>query len=177
MKNGLHKQSELTAEQLREVLDYDPATGEFRWKRSRYAQRIGTLAGSTLPAGYRTLVVNRSQYLAHRLAWLFMTGSWPEHTVDHRNGRRDDNRWHNLRHATMGENSQNKRRALRRNTGGLLGVSFCSERGNWRAMIMANGKSHYLGRYPTKEEAHEVYLKAKERLHPFQTLVPAQEAA
>lgn len=168
MKASLHKQAMLTAEALRELLSYDPANGEFRWKRSR--ARTGMVAGVVRCNGYRVIVIGKLQFLAHRLAWLYMTGGWPLMAVDHRNGDRDDNRWHNLREASTGENLQNQRHAHKRNVGGVLGVSWCAERDNWRAMIMVNGKRHFLGRYKNKDDAEQAYLRAKVDLHPFQTI-------
>ena len=161
----------LTAEQLREVVDYDPATGEFRWKANR-KDRIGRAVGRIQSGGYRQILIGETRYMAHRLAWLYMTGAWPAHTVDHRNGIRDDNRWHNLRDATQGENCQNQRQAHANSKSGMLGASWHAPSRKWMATIKVNGKKYFLGRFTTREAAHQAYLDAKARLHPFQTIVP-----
>jgi hypothetical protein len=80
---------------LRELLSYDPKTGMFTWRiRSARRVHIGDVAGGVNGRGYLTIRVDGRQYLAHRLAFLHMTGSWPkkEH-IDHINMDRADNRW------------------------------------------------------------------------------------
>lgn len=90
----------LTAERLREVLEYDPAIGVFRWLIKPCGQiSIGDIAGCRHGEGYVQIRVIGRIYLAHRLAWLYMTGEWPISLIDHRNLDRSDNRWSNLREA------------------------------------------------------------------------------
>jgi hypothetical protein len=107
-------------------------------------------------------------YYAHRLAFLYMTGEWPPNEVDHLNGIRDDNRWANLRLATVSLNRQNQRRPRRDNTTGYLGVMVNGA--GFAARIMVDGKKFNLGTFKTPQEAHEVYLTAKRRLHKGGTL-------
>jgi hypothetical protein len=64
-------------------------------------------------------------YREHRLAWLYMTGEWPTHEIDHINGDRVDNRFCNLREATASENRWNSRKRVN-NTSGYKGVSWDS---------------------------------------------------
>jgi hypothetical protein len=98
---------------LRRILAYDPDTGDFRWRlrsdrdHSWNMRHVGGLAGSTLPIGYRYVNIRKKLLLAHRLAWLWMTGQWPVDQIDHINGDRVDNRWCNLRLATQKQNSAN----------------------------------------------------------------------
>jgi hypothetical protein len=61
--------------------------------------------------------------LAHRVAWALVTGAWPAEDIDHKNGRKDDNRFDNLRLASKRLNQENLRRAQKNNPWGLLGVS------------------------------------------------------
>lgn len=104
-----HNQSELTAAQLRDVLDYDPETGIFRWKEGgRGKVKAGAIAGSPCHnRGYRLMCVNYTRFLAHRLAWLYVHGEWPSGEVDHINGRTDDNSIGNLRVVTRLQNTWN----------------------------------------------------------------------
>lgn len=157
------KKSTLTAERLREVLHYEPETGEF----SRCSgTRAGKPVGRIRPDGYLVISVDNSLHLAHRLAWLHVHSAWPSGRIDHINGNPTDNRLANLREATNGENMQNQRRAHRNNQTGMLGVHYHEENGNYVAQIRVDGKVRHIGSYRTDEEAHYAYLQAKRRLHP-----------
>lgn len=159
---------DITAERLRSVLDYDKETGLFTWKqRISTRVRIGDVAGTTDAAGYVIVTVDGARYRAHRLAWLYMYGTWPEVTIDHKNGGRGRNQADNLREASLSENQQN--RALNRNNkSGFLGVSWQENAAKWKAAIGLRGKKIYLGLFDSAEQAYEAYLKAKSSLHTFQ---------
>jgi DNA-directed RNA polymerase specialized sigma24 family protein len=94
-------ESDLTAARLRELLDYDPITGVFTW-RSR-------------PSRYRFIEIDGWTYKASRLAWLWMTGSWPKGQIDHANLKKDDDRWTNLREAPSQSAQSANRGRLRKN--------------------------------------------------------------
>ncbi len=165
--------STLTAERLREMLDYCPETGVFRWRVSNSRRAVaGAMAGAVSEksaTAYLRIAIEGRRYYAHHLAWLHVHGVWPKHRLDHINTDRMDNRIANLREATAAENPQNQRRAHSHNKAGLLGVSETPS-GRYAASIKAGGKRRYLGRYATPEEAHAAYLKAKQEMHPFGTL-------
>jgi hypothetical protein len=102
----------MTPEQLRHNLTYDPLTGLWFWNirvgRGRNAKKSGDPAGYTDPDGYvRIIPDGERKYYAHRLAFFYMLGRWPEAQVDHINRVRNDNRWENLREATIRENLWN----------------------------------------------------------------------
>lgn len=159
----------LTAERLREVLDYDPDTGVFRWRVTRGGMRAGDVAGTVDKRdGRRTVHIEDRGYFAHRLAFLWMTGEWPAGVVDHRDGAAANNAWANLRHVTVGINNQNRVTPSRRNSTGLLGASRVSgaDKGRYRAHIKLDGKQRHLGCFDTPEQAHAAYIIAKMRLHP-----------
>jgi hypothetical protein len=157
----------ITQSELIRLLDYNPNTGQFRWKvnHSTRAKQNG-LAGRKHNKGYWTIRINNKDYLAHRLAWLWMTGSWPINTIDHINGIRNDNRLCNLREATHAEQKQNvvKRK---NNKSQYTGVSFCKKRQLWRSDIWLNYKQIFLGYFDTAEQAAEAYKAAKEKYHTF----------
>ena len=160
----------LSAERLRQLFSYDPETGVFiRVANSgaRYRNRkIGQIAGWKDARGYVVFRVENSKYMAHRLAWLYMTGHWPKQFIDHINGMKSDNRFANLREADDFINAQNIRQANRASQSGLLGASFKPEmKKPWAAQIQVNGRMKRLGFYDTAEEAHAAYLKAKRQLH------------
>ena len=157
-------------DRLQKLLDYDPDTGLFTWLvRTNKRIKIGAAAGSPHNEGYRQIKIDGEKHLAHRLAWLWMTGDWPAHQLDHINGIRDDNRWDNLREATQAENNQNM--AMHRdNTSGFMGVCWHRLAGKWMAQIRVAGRSRYLGLFTTPEAAHEAYVAAKSELHTFQPI-------
>lgn len=161
----------LTAERLRYFVAYMPETGGFvrlvaTGQRGRY--KPGSMKEHIKTNGYARVHVDGAMYAAHRLAWLYMHGRWPDGDIDHINGNRNDNRAANLREVTRAENMQNERKARSNNQCGLLGVS--PHGSSWRAQITVNGVSKKLGSFSTPSEAHAVYLKAKRELHPFGTL-------
>lgn len=155
----------ITFEHLREILSYDPETGIFRWIKARGPRSAGAVAGWVKPgAGYIYIRLGTRNYPAHRLAFLYMEGCLPSHTVDHRNGIRDDNRWKNLRHATAAENARNKSVSAA-NKSGYIGVCKPAGRNKWRAQIGANGRNIRLGCFDTREEAARAYEEASRKLH------------
>lgn len=155
----------LTQARLKELLDYDPETGEFRWKETRRARKKGKVAGSICSGGYLQVCVDATLYMAQRLAWLYMTGEWPEFLIDHIDGVRSNNRFVNLRQATNAQNLQNLRASYSTNQLGLLGV--CKAGNRFMANITVDQKRYHLGSFDNPEEAHEAYLAAKRKLHPF----------
>ncbi|QBH20832.1 HNH endonuclease [Alcaligenes faecalis] len=161
----------LTQAMVHEHLSYDSETGLFIRLKSGWKSRIGKIAGIKDSYGYLQIKIDGRRYLAHRLAWLYVHGEWPEKAIDHRNGVRDDNRIVNLRLANSLENGQNQFKAQSDNgRSGLLGVTFDSRREKWVAQIQIEGKNKNLGGFKDPETAHAAYLKAKAELHPFSEL-------
>lgn len=154
----------LTAARVREVLHYDQDTGVFT-RRLRIANcvNVGDVAGGKNPKGYIHIRLDGRQYKAHRLAWLYMTGAFPMHCIDHLDGRRENNAWENLRDVTSAINSQNMRSPHANNVSGFLGVTWTGTR--WRASIKRNGKNYFIGAYKTPELAHSAYIEAKRKFH------------
>ena len=101
----------LTANRLRKVLSYAPATGIFRWKVSASTRApVGTIAGAENGRGYRQIRIDGRPYSASRLAWLYMTGNWPTSAISYINGKPSDTRWANLQKATSPPNRNRPKR-------------------------------------------------------------------
>ena len=143
---------------LREFLSYEPRTGLFRWIKTQSTRiRVGDVAGSFTANGYIQIRFDKRLYLAHRLAVFFMTGEWPEATVDHDD--RANNRWGNLRVASYSQNSGNMAKRPS-NTSGFKGVFYQKGRKRPFAQIMVDGKTIRIGSFDTPEEAAVAYEAA-----------------
>jgi hypothetical protein len=154
----------ITADHLKTILIYNPTTGEFVWKTRQYrSDLIGKRAGSPTNTGYWAIAVDNKKTLAHRLAWLYMTGNPPTDHIDHINGDKLDNRFENLREVTRFGNLQNMRTPTNANNSGFLGVS--AHQGKWRVQIMTNGERIRVSGFNTPEEAHQKYLELKREHH------------
>jgi len=167
----------LTIAHLQECLTYDPVTGVFIWKtrpvehfvtvkasltwNARFAGRV---AGGIDPdEGYRRIQIDGVKYKEHRLAFLFQGRPMPRN-VDHENGRRDDNRWVNLRPATRSQNAHN--RALNKNSSTKVkGVTWVPSRQQYYAQIQVDKKRKNLGFHDTLESAERAVKAAREALH------------
>lgn len=150
---------------VRELLRYDPVSGVFTNAVTRHRRaKAGDIAGSIHKAGgYIEISIDGKRYLAHRLAWLYMMGRWPENHIDHRDGDRKNNAWANLRDASRRINQQNFRHATVANRSGLLGAFRHGTR--FKSSIRVNGLPKHLGYFATAIEAHHAYLRAKREYH------------
>ena len=163
----------LTAARLRELLHYDPETGLFVRKVARTGKgsAVGSTAGSLNSNGYVIIGIDGALFRAHRLAWLYMAGEWPEQHIDHIDGIRNNNRWANLRDVSRAMNAQNQHAPHSRNkSSGLAGVSWNHKCSNWKAYITVSGKRKHIGYFKDPALAHLAYLEEKRRLHPGCTI-------
>lgn len=148
----------MTLDELRSLLVYESETGLFRWTANHNSTKPleGTVAG-TVVDGYIQIKIGGRAYKAHRLAWFYVHGVWPDNQVDHRDQVRSNNRLSNLRSATRAQNAQNvSRRGIHQEPSG-----------RWRARIQVDGKSTVIGHYDSPEAAHAAYIEAKGLVHPF----------
>jgi hypothetical protein len=110
---------------LKELLCYEYETGLFYWLVSPARNvKAGQIAGNMGKDGYVRIGFSGHLYQAHRLAWTYTHGDYPEGEqplIDHINGKKDDNRIMNLKLSSDGENSKN-RKMQSRNTSGITGV-------------------------------------------------------
>lgn len=148
--------TQLTSSRLHKVVSYDPDTGIFRRLTKWGSQNIGDIPGTQSPQGYWYIGVDGQAHPAHRLAWLYVHGNWPDGDIDHINRNRLDNQLVNLRVTTRSTNLHN---SPSRGESGIKGVSMISpsrrkkSKKLWQARIQVNNKEHDLGSFYTKEEA------------------------
>lgn len=156
----------ISAQKLRELLNYDPETGIFTWRIVASTRaKIDDIAGCISTTGYRLIGIDRVLYRAHRLAWLYVYGEWPLKIIDHINGVRTDNRIENLRDVSSQANSHNRHELNITNTSGVAGVIRNKRTKKWTAYIVVNNKRHHIGYFDTLDAAAEARAESKQRLH------------
>lgn len=170
----------LSQHDIKEMLFYDALSGVFTWRKrpiSHFSDHRAfltwnnkypdTVAGSPDNKGYLRINFGTKKYKAHRLAWLYVHGEWPD-VIDHINGIKHDNRISNLRSVSFTENMRNRRKS-RFNSSGANGVAKRNPAQNgcsFTASIAVDGKPKYLGSFHTLQEAIEA-REAANRLYGY----------
>lgn len=134
---------------LKSRYDYNPETGQL------IAKNTGKMLG-WLKNKYLYIDIYNKHYKVHRIIWMMVYGRWPNQMIDHINGIKTDNRLINLQEVNVKQNAEN--RSLVWAKSGFRGV-VPAPNGRWKAQIVHNKKTFYLGTYDTKEEAHQAYKK------------------
>lgn len=159
---------------LKAVLDYDSQTGKFIWKvrpsnhfKSYRAERmyVGKFQGKeagciqTDRGGlqYLTIRIDGKLYFAHRLAWFYTYGVWPDVT-DHIDGDGLNNSIINLRNVDKIVNGKNSRLS-KNNKSGINGVRWYDKSSKWivEGSYTENGKQVkvHLGSFSNQEDARK----------------------
>lgn len=154
---------DITADYLREILDYDPLSGLFRWKPRSGAgsekwnsSHAGAVVGSKNGKGYIYIRIGARFYRAHRLAWVYVHGKEPDGQIDHIDRCRHNNRLDNLRDVSPSQNNLNSTIKIGRS--GERGVTRYESRSG--PYYTARFKNAYLGTFRSKEEAAAAYAEA-----------------
>jgi hypothetical protein len=160
---------------LRSILNYSALNGDFRWKVSRRGTKgLGELAGKERKDRYRLICIDGRKYLAHRLAWFYVRGVWPDREIDHVNGDPADNRFINLREAKTSSQQRANSLSPKPNVTGFRGVELRPS-GRWAVRISCGYKRTYLGMFDCPKKASEAYeAKAKELFGEFALSVSRQ---
>jgi len=153
----------LTQSKLKELLDYDPETGLFTWKVSRQGVKKGSVAGSDSHDGYIKIKIDGKDYYAHRLAWLYEYGYFPENGLDHEDRIKHHNWIKNLREVSNQCNMRNTGNPST-NTSGVKGIYFANKAQKWRARMKLNGKNSHFGYFEDFTEAVAHRLAAEQCL-------------
>ena len=151
---------------IRQLFTYDPATGILRWRIGRGRMLAGSQAGTnyydhkTGAPHCRTVQINGGRYVEAHVIWLWMTGSWPNHDVDHTDVDPFNNSWSNLREASDSENSANRHNYR----SGKLKWAY-EHYGRYQASLRHAGKVHHIGTFDTEQEAHNAAYALAQQLH------------
>lgn len=160
----------ISPEILRELIDYNPETGDMVWKprdirhftdhggRQEWVMKCWNSRLAGKPAlncvsatGNKHGAIFASPVLAHRVAWAIHYGKYPDQFIDHINGVRGDNRITNLRDVSKELNCKNTKRR-KDNRSGYPGVYKYKNR--YIAHIRINGKLEVIGRFDSALDAH-----------------------
>lgn len=164
---------------LAQCLSYDELTGYLTWKErprshfpsdrvfSKFNNEFAGRTAGVADHGYIRLGLTvegkcHSLY-AHRAAWCLKTGLWPSMFIDHVNGEGTDNKWGNLREATLQQNLRNVPVRSHSKTG-IKGVRVRKD-GIFEARISLNKKTVYLGAFPDSFSASMAFAKRAQLEH------------
>jgi HNH endonuclease len=156
-------------DRMKELLNYDSESGIFTWKVNRRSVKAGDVAGHKDGRGYIIIGIDGEYYLAHRLAWLYVYGEWPEPQTDHKNLDKSDNRIANLRVATAVQNGQNKP-IFKNNKSGVAGVSWNSRDNVWQTHIRKDGRLTHVGYFDNLFEAAAARFSAENKHYSHRTI-------
>ena len=154
----------LTQERVRELLNYDPDTGVVTWRvRTSNRVKVGDPITTLSSKGYIMVGIDGVRYKLHRIIFLYMTGAFPAHHIDHITRDRCDNRWCNLRPSTPKYNQRNMK-VFSSNTSGVTGVSWYTRGMSWHVTITDNYIGYKLGSFDDFTEAVAHRLAAEDCL-------------
>lgn len=158
----------ITQDLIKHRFSYDPETGVFIHRNPTSSRcKIGEVAGNSVgSAPYLYVGINYKRYAAHRLAWLYVYGEWPDAEIDHVNGNGHDNRICNLRKASPSQNQFNQK-LPKNNKSGVKGLFWIERLGKWRACVAKtkDGFNGYLGIYSSRDDAIEAIKRGRKLLH------------
>lgn len=176
LSDDKYTKNDVTQDYLKNIFDYNKATGLLTWKErpvghfknsqahktwnKRFSRKMaGVKAIGKSGKTYSFVVVDGRRYSTHRLIYFMMTGVWPIE-IDHVNGCGTDNRWENITNSTRVDNAKNLRKPST-NTSGCVGVHWVKCRNKWMAYIDYNGERINLGRFKNKLDAIQARKEAE----------------
>lgn len=152
----------ISCDELKRLIKYDGETGKFTWlvdstKRNGYS--AGDNASFVEKSGYSVVCVKGKTYQAHRIAWLYCYGYWPENYIDHINRVKDDNRISNLREVSPSCNVRNCKVKTTNKTG-VTGANYNPKTKSYTATIrdQSGRQTSFCGLKTLREAAMARYL-------------------
>lgn len=144
---------QLTQKELKKLLKYNSKTGIFIWRKYMNGRAIkGCIAGSVSTKGYVCIQINKKTYKAHRLAWLYVYGYFPENSLDHKNRDKQANWIFNLREISRKCNVRNCGNYISSRSG-VKGVVWDKNREKRASHITNNQRTKRLGMFRNFTEA------------------------
>ena len=151
-----------TVEEIKKVLWYDQESGLFLARFSARKHKPWRQIGSFESKGYLQIKIGKNIYMAHRLAWKYVTGNDPfDFQVDHVDLNKNNNAFSNLRLVSNKQNCENRKINVRNKTGHrgvyMRGTRFVAE-------ICHNYVRIKIGSYATIQEAVNAVTKKRKEL-------------
>lgn len=148
----------ISHERLLKLLNYDRETGIFTWRVDRRKMRSGSVAGVLLSSGYIQIMIDYTHYSAHRLAWFYVHGKWPDDDIDHIDLIKSNNSLSNLREETASQNGYNIRKKTNTSSA-WKGVTYDPGRRKCWKMAFRHPDGYKIQvRYEDEREAAEEYM-------------------
>lgn len=161
---------QLSQAELKSVLSYNTETGEFLWKKTGKGKRPNLAVGTYNRMGYIIITLNYQRYMAHRLAWLYVHGYFPQE-LDHIDRNPGNNAIVNLRVATHPQNIVNSKTRTD-NTSGCPGVCWDRQKLKWKVQISFSGAKRIQKHFRDFDEAVEFYKQTARDL--FKEFAPIE---
>lgn len=149
----------ITQAELKELLTYNPETGEFTWNKTGKGreEKPGTINNH----GRLVIMINYKRHLAHRLAWLYVHGVWPRE-IDHIDRNPLNNRIANLRDVLHSQNSVNTK-TRSDNKYNQRGVCWDKQKLKWKVQISVSSGKRIAKHFVKFEDAAAFYKAQAEK--------------
>ena len=132
--------------------------GSVEWKHGQRGGKPYRTHGHKTSRGYMCVRINGSKVDVHRLiAEAYTEGYSTEISVDHVNGRRDDNRPKNLRMASHSQQMMGHRDKAQGCSSKFRGVNMEKGSGKYKAQVQRDGEKTYLGTFDSEGDAARAY--------------------
>lgn len=148
---------------LKELLKYDPNDGRFFRIKSQGTTKVGDVAGYC-KFSYTYICIDRKEYPAHRLFFLYMYGVLAKCDIDHIDMNRNNNKLENLRQVSRSENMLNTR-THRDSKSRCKNVFYRNDTKKFSVRLSINGVYKTIGSYDDLELADLVACCAREKYH------------
>ena len=152
----------ITQDYVKQLFEY--RDGELYWKvKPSKKVLIGAKVGNLNQSGYFHLQLNKKTYKTHRIIFLMHYGYLPN-CLDHIDGNPLNNKFENLRPATVNQNAYNSK-LIKNNTSGVKNVSWYKLTNKWHVRVKINGKEKSFGYFKDLELADLVAQEARDKYH------------